>query len=61
MSEQVLKALFVDLDAVRREARNRIKQKLYLFLYGKTERTAEQVMEDLIKAGEICDNFRRQL
>lgn len=61
MSEQVLQDLFEDLNAVSSEERTRLKQKLYLFLYGKTERTAEQILEDLQRAGEICDNFRRQL
>ena len=61
MSEQ---DLFADLNTASREERTRLKQKHYISLYGsssKIARPAKQILEDLHKAGEICDNFRRQL
>ena len=64
MSEQVLQALFEDLNTANIEERARLKQLHYISLYGsssKLVRPAEQILEDLHKAGEICDKFRRQL
>ena len=64
MSEQVLQAIFEELNTASNEERTRLKQLHYLSLYGssgKFVRPAKQILEDLHKAGEICDNFRRQL
>ena len=59
MSEQVLQNLFEDLNTASREERIRLKQKHYLTLYGSSSRPVKHILEDLHRAGEICDNFRR--
>lgn len=64
MSEQVLQAIFEELKTASGEERTRLKQKHFISLYGsssKLVRPAKQILEDLQRAGEICDNFRRQL
>ena len=69
MSEQVLQALFEDLDTANIEERARLKQKHYISLYGSSSKLvrpaeqlpARQILEDLHKAEEIYINYWRQL
>ena len=64
MSEQDLQDLFEDLDIASKEKRTYLKQKHYIFLYGsssKSAKPAKQVLEDIRKADEIYENFRRHL
>lgn len=65
MSEQVLQAVFEELKTASGEKRTRLKQKHFISLYGSSSKltslTKQQILEELHKAGEICDNFRRQL